>query len=131
MMLLIRETFTHLNSKLTHCNHMLINIRSTIVLIMVMIAGLSGKSQDGETYWKLNTIYREDKTPFRGATVDAMQEMLDYNFHLSEEEIACRLNYLLNSVWTFQGLKVFLSSRSGTRNITKCTVNLLTGMFLK
>lgn len=72
---------------------MLINIRITTVWIMVMIASLNCKSQDGETYWKLSTIYREDKTPFKGLTVDAMQEMLDYNFHFIRK--ADRLHFEL------------------------------------
>jgi hypothetical protein len=62
-------------------NHMLIKIRITTVWIILMIASLNCKSQDGETYWRLSTIYREDKSVFKGLTADAMQEILDYNFH--------------------------------------------------
>ena len=60
---------------------MLMNIKNTILLIIVMLASLNCKSQEGQTYWEINNIYREDKTPFQGLTEDAMQKILDYNFH--------------------------------------------------
>ena len=55
--------------------------KDTILLLIVVLMNLACKSQDKETYWKLTSIYREDKTPFKGFTVDAMKEMLNYNFH--------------------------------------------------
>lgn len=56
-------------------------IKGTITFITVLLMAFSVQSQDRETYWKLAKIYREDNTPFRGLTADAMQQMLDYNFH--------------------------------------------------
>ncbi|MBE9597794.1 hypothetical protein [Pedobacter sp. MC2016-24] len=60
---------------------MFINIRNTTILVMMVMASLNCKPQDGETYWEINNIYREDKTPFKGLTEDIMQGILDYNFH--------------------------------------------------
>lgn len=60
---------------------MFINISNTTILVMMVMASLNCKSQEGETYWEMNNIYREDKTPFRGLTEYIMQGILDYNFH--------------------------------------------------
>ena len=56
-------------------------IRNTITLIIIILVSLSCRSQQKEDYWKLTKIYREDKTAFKGLMVNAMQQMLDYNFH--------------------------------------------------
>lgn len=55
--------------------------RNIIIAIILFLMNLSCQSQNSPTYWKMTKIYREDKTPFTGMTVEGMQEVLDYNFH--------------------------------------------------
>ena len=55
--------------------------RNSMVLLLMLLANLSCKSQEQETYWEITNIYREDKTPFTGLTADVMQGILDHNFH--------------------------------------------------
>lgn len=51
------------------------------ILALFTLVCLSCSSQDTETYWKIDNIYREDKKPFRGLTGAFMQEIIDHQFH--------------------------------------------------
>ncbi|RYF22253.1 MAG: hypothetical protein EOO42_09120 [Flavobacteriales bacterium] len=52
-----------------------------ITLSLLTLFFMSCNSQDKETYWRINDIYREDKEPFVGLTGAFMQEILDYEYH--------------------------------------------------
>ncbi|RZK21620.1 MAG: hypothetical protein EOO86_00410 [Pedobacter sp.] len=52
-----------------------------IILSLLTLFCLSCSSQDTETYWKIDNIYREDKKPFVGLTGAFMQEIIDHQFH--------------------------------------------------
>jgi len=53
----------------------------TLLLLCFTFLLISCSSQEKESYWKVNDIYRENKEPFRGLNGDLMQEVVDYNFH--------------------------------------------------
>lgn len=50
-------------------------------LTLLTLICLSCSSQDKETYWRIDNIYREDKKTFVGLTGAFMQEILDHDFH--------------------------------------------------
>jgi len=55
-------------------------INATIIILFSLIS-LGCNSQNKETYWRIETIYRADKKPFIGLTAANMDEIADYNFH--------------------------------------------------
>ncbi|MBE9601920.1 hypothetical protein [Pedobacter sp. MC2016-24] len=55
-------------------------IHATIIILFSLIS-LGCNSQNKETYWRIETIYRADKKPFIGFTGVYMDEIIDYNFH--------------------------------------------------
>lgn len=52
-----------------------------VSLLFMLVFTMQSCAQEKETYWKIESIYREDKEPFRGMTELAMNEIYDYNFH--------------------------------------------------
>lgn len=52
-----------------------------LILILILTFSLPFYAQEKETFWKIKSIYREDRKPFIGLTVDYMQEIYDHNFH--------------------------------------------------
>lgn len=59
-------------------------IKLTSLTLLTLIY-LSCNSQDKETYWRIDDIYREDKKPFVGLTGAFMQEILSHEFHFMKK----------------------------------------------
>lgn len=62
---------------------------NTIKLIWSLLLAttcLSCHSQEGNTYWKIETIYAEDKTPIVGARAAFMQTIIDNQFHFRKRK---------------------------------------------
>jgi len=57
------------------------HIKHIIPLVFVILINLGCNAKKQETYWKISSIYREDKKPFIGLTSANMDEIVDFNFH--------------------------------------------------
>lgn len=55
-----------------------------IILLTLFLFSLISYSQEKETFWEIESIYREDKKPFIGLTGAYMQQLYDYNFNFAK-----------------------------------------------
>lgn len=52
-----------------------------LILILILTFSLPYDGQEKETFWAIESIYREDGKPFIGLTGAFMQQLYDYNFN--------------------------------------------------
>ena len=52
-----------------------------LILILILTLSLPFYAQEKETFWEIESIYREDRKPFIGLTGAYMQQLYDYNFN--------------------------------------------------